>query len=441
MTHPKTNSSPINDLDRRRFIQGSSFAAFMAMLGGVRITAADGDKTLAVPKADPNYKEKPAGPPVPCGIIGMGAWGRELAATLAKLPNGPVVAVADNYASSLRRATEMAPKAVKYDDHRKLLDDKNVKAVIIATPSHEHKATVLEALQAGKHVYCEAPLAASLEDAKAIALAGKGAASKNLIFQAGLQTRANPQHHHVVKFIQAGAMGRPVFARSQYHKKTSLRRASPNPDREKALNWRLSRATSPGLVGEFGIHSLAVARWFLDAHPVSVTGFGGVLHWADGRDVPDTVQLVMEFPKGVRLFHDCTLANSFDSEYEVFNGTDAAVMIRERGAWMFKEVDSPLLGWEVYARKDEFFQETGIALVANATQLLAQGKKPAEAAADNAAPHQYSLQEFIDNINENKAPSAGYQEGYEATVMALKANEAILSGQKIEFTKESFQIG
>ena len=105
------------------------------------------------------------------------------------------------------------------------------------------------------------------------------------------------------------------------------------------------------------------------------------------------------------------------------------------------QVDSPLLGWEVYARKEEFFNETGIALVANATKLLAQGKKPAEAAADNAAPHQYSLQEFIDNINENKKPSAGYQEGYEATVMALKANEAVLSGQKVEFTKDSFEVG
>lgn len=441
MTHPENVSSPLNDLNRRRFIQGGSFATFMAMMGGVRITAADGDKTLPVPKADPNFKDKPPGPPVNCGIIGMGVWGRELAATLAKLPNGPVVAVAEHYASSLRRATEIAPKAEKYEDYRKLLDDKNVKAVIISTPSHEHKKTVLDALQAGKHVYCEAPLAASIDDAKAIAMAGKAAAANKQIFQAGLQTRANPQHHHVVNFIRAGAMGKAVFARSQYHKKTSLRRASPNPDREKALNWRLSRATSPGLVGEYGIHPLAVARWFLNALPVSVSGFGGILHWADGRDVPDTVQVIMEFPGGARVFHDSTLANSFDSEYEVFNGTDSAVMIRERGAWMFKEVDSPLLGWEVYARKEEFFNETGIALVANATKLLAQGKKPAEAAADNAAPHQYSLQEFIDNINENKKPSAGYQEGYEATVMALKANEAVLSGQKIEFTKESFEVG
>jgi len=438
MTQPDNSAAILNDLNRRNFIRGSSFAAFMAMMGGVEITAADADKTLPVPKADPNYKEKPPGPPVNMGIIGMGVWGREIASTLAKLPNGPVVAVSDSYGSSLRRATELAPKAEKYEDYRKLLEDTNVKGVIVATPTHQHKQIVLDALQAGKHVYCEAPLSNSIEEAKAIALAGK-AASK-LIFQAGLQTRANPQHHHVVNFIRAGAMGRAISARSQYHKKTSLRRASPNADREKALNWRLSRETSTGLIGEFGIHSLAVTRWFFNALPVSVTGFGGTLHWTDGRDVPDTIQAVVEFPGGARLVHESTLASSFESEYEVFHGTDAAVMMRERRAWMFKEVDSPLLGWEVYARKEEFFSETGIALVANATKLLAQGKKPAEAAADSAAPLQYSLQEFVDNINENKKPAAGYQEGYESTVMAIRANESILSGQKIEFNKDSFSL-
>ena len=437
MTPPDTTSL-INDLNRRNFIRGSSFAAFMAMMGGVELTAADGDKVLPVPKADPNYKEKPPGPPVNIGIIGMGAWGRELAATFAKLPNGPVVAVSDNYASSLRRASELAPNAQKYEDYRKLLEDSNVKGVVVATGSHQHKQIVLDALQAGKHVYCEAPLSHSIEEAKTIALAAKN--TPKLIFQAGLQTRANPQHHHVVNFVRAGAMGRPVSARSQYHKKNSMRRASPNSEREKALNWRLARETSVGLVGEFGIHSLAVTRWFFNALPVSVTGFGSIIHWADGRDVPDTVQVVMEFPGGARLTHESSLANSFDAEYEVFHGTDSAVMMRERRAWMFKEVDSPLLGWEVYARKEEFFSETGIALVANATKLLAQGKKPAEAAADSNAPHQYSLQEFIDNINENKKPSAGYQEGYEATVMAIRSNEAVLAGSKIEFAKDAFTL-
>ena len=81
------------------------------------------------------------------------------------------------------------------------------------------------------------------------------------------------------------------MSRGQWNKKTSWRKASPNPDREKALNWRLYKETSLGLVGEIGIHSLDTAGWYLGSAPVSVTGFGGITQWQDDREVADTVQV------------------------------------------------------------------------------------------------------------------------------------------------------
>ena len=439
MKQPPPLPAP-SDFNRRSFLKGGSFAAMMALMGGVEITAQDAPKTLAVPKRDPNYKEKPVAPPVSFGVIGLGTWGRDILATLARLPNAPVVAVSDTYATSLRRSAEVAPKAEKHEDYRKLLEQKDVQAVVVATLSHQHREVAIAALEAGKHVYCEAPLAASIEDARAIAQAAKGAGKQ--VFQVGQQYRANPQHHHVVNFVRSGAAGTLTFARSQWHKKQSWRRASPNNEREQALNWRLDPRTSPGLIGEIGIHQVDVAAWFLRALPVAVTGFGGVQHWRDGRTVPDTIQAVFEFPDGARMSYDATLTNSFDSNYDVFCGTDAAIFVRENRAWMFKEADSPLLGWEVYARKDEFFGsgETGIALVANATKLLAQGLKPAEGAANSDTPLRYSFEEFITNIDEKKAPSCGYKEGFEAVVVALKANEAITQGTKVTYQKEWFVI-
>src|SRR5258707_13201433 len=100
--------------NRRDFIKGSSIAAMMALMGGVEITAQDANKLLAVPKADPNFKEKPPGPPVKLGVIGLGTWGKELIATAARLPNGPVVAVSDTYESSLRRVREGAPNTSQH---------------------------------------------------------------------------------------------------------------------------------------------------------------------------------------------------------------------------------------------------------------------------------------------------------------------------------------
>jgi predicted dehydrogenase len=436
-----SSTEPIlSELNRRGFLRGSSFAALMAMMGGVEITAQDNPKTLAIPKADPNFKEKPPGPPVNFGVIGVGAWGREILATLARQPNAPVVGVAETYAASLRRAEEAAPKATRHEDHRKLLEQPDVKAVVVATPSHQHKAVAIAALEAGKHVYCEAPLASTIADARAIAQAAK--AHPKQIFQVGLQFRGNPQHHHVQEFVRTGAPGKLTLARSQWHKKQSWRRASPNGDREKALNWRLDPAVSPGLMGELGIHQVDVASWYSRSLPVAVTGFGGVLHWSDGRTVPDTIHAVVEYPGGFRWSYDCTLTNSFDGNYDLFAGTDAAIMLRENRAWMFKEADSPLLGWEVYARKDEFFGsgETGIALVANATKLLAQGKKPAEALAHGDTPLFYALEEFINNINDNKPPSCGFKEGFEAAVTAIKANEAVVKGTRITLEKSLFEV-
>src|SRR6185503_14859955 len=102
----------------------------------------------------------------------------------------------------------------------------------------------------------------------------------------------------------------------------------------------------------------------------------------------------------VKWSYDCTLVNSFDAEYEMYYGSDAALMIRDNKAWMFKEVDAPLLGWEVYARKDSFYKETGIALAANATKLKAIGKKATEnAGPDEESPLHYALDAFLTHAN------------------------------------------
>lgn len=437
-----------SDLNRRDFVRAGSVAAFMAALGGVPVTAqeaakaeAAGDKTLPIPKADPNYVEKPPGPPVNFGIIGLGAQGREIVTQLNKLPNAPVVALCDTYKAAFKRGAEGAPKARQYADAKELIANAEVKAIVIATPTHQHRELALAALASGKHVYLEAPIAHSLDDARAIGAAGKAIADpKKQIFQVGLQLRENPQNHHVAKFIRSGATGRLAMGRGQWNKKISWRRTSPNPEREQALNWRLFRATSLGLPGEVAIHSFDVARWYFDKLPVAVTAFGGILQWQDDREMADTVTLVAEFPGGLRHTWTGTLANSFEGEHDIFFGADAAVLMRDNKAWMFKESDAPLLGWEVYARKDEFLNESGIALVANATKILAQGKKPAEVASESDSPLKYALERFVNHINDGTRAEADWRAGYESAVWAIKTAEALSRGGRVEFGKELWEV-
>lgn len=450
------NEFKSQDFNRRDFLKSGSVATLMTMFGGVELLAQTNAASAEADAAKVKIK---------VAVIGLGAWGREIVNTLAKIPEADLAAICDTYPASVRRTAPSAPGAAQTGDYKTILANKDIKAVIVATPTHQHKEIVLEALKAGKHVYCEAPLANTIEDARAIASAAK--ASRQVLFQAGLQMRADSQRHFLLPFIRSGALGQSIMARAQFHKKQSWRQVSPKPEREKELNWRLSKQTSTGLVGEIGCHAIDQTTWFLNAQPVAVSGFGLIALWKDGRDVYDTVQAFLEFPNGIFMDYNATLANSFDGEYEMLYGSDAAVMMRESKAWMFKEVDSPLLGWEVYARKETFYKETGIALVANASKSVPANDQQAQAAAaintslttaltvflKNATDMSAALEDAINAIGTDDPqqlteqvskvklrPAANYQEGFSATVTAIKANEAIQTAQRIVLKPEWYEL-
>lgn len=422
------------NIDRREFLRAGSVGALGLLAGNVtKLSAASATKpAAAAAEGDP-------GPPVNLAVIGVGPWGREILANLSQIPAARIHTVCETYPAYLRRATRAAPDAKTVEDYREVLDDPEVQAVIVSTPTHQHREIAVAALEAGKHVYCEAPMAASIEDARAIAKAAK--AANDQVFQVGQQSRADPQHHHVLQFVRTGALGDLAMARAQWHKKESWRRVSPSREREREINWRLSRDVSTGLMGEIGLHQIDVASWFLNHRPVAVHGFGGIMHWNDGRDVPDTVQAIFEYPNGVNFLYSASLANSYDASHDVYQGSDGAILLRNNQAWMFREPDAPLLGWEVYARKDEFFQQTGISLVADATQLLAQGLDPATDGGEGDPPILSALEDFVSCIQESRAPEAGYQEGFEAAVVAIKANEAVLSRERIVYQDKWFELG
>src|SRR5205823_4331985 len=165
-------------------------------------------------------------------------------------------------------------------------------------------------------------------------------------------------------------------------------------------------AISLGLAGEIGCHQVDEVNWFLSARPVSVTGFGSMALWnkenkdaPDDREVADTIQAIFEYPGGARLMYDATLANSFEAEHQVYYGSYAAVMVRDNKAWLFQEVDSPQMGWEVFAHRDPFYQTTGIALVADATKSVQKAKPTEEEPFTNTALS-HALENFLRNVDD-----------------------------------------
>jgi predicted dehydrogenase len=450
------------DLSRRDFVKHSSFAAAMATMGGVPLFAQEKPAATQVSADAVLNKQKVA-------VIGCGEWGRFILGRLAVMQpqRAEVVAVCDKYPVSLRRAKEAAPKAEGVADYKKVLENKDVQAVIVATPTHQHKDIVIDALAAGKHVYCESPMAHTIDDARAIVKATHD--NPRSYFQSGQLTRSHKHHAFLMGFVRAGAAGTPVKARAQWHKKQTWRRPAPNEEREKQLNWRLDKDVSLGLVGEVGIQQIDTVNWLWNKRPVAVTGFGTVAVHQDGRTVDDTVMAVFEYADGVTFTFEASLGTSFENEYEILYGADSTILNRGNRAWMFKETDAPLLGWEVYARKEVFGDDTGIALVANASKSTPAEKGGTLAVPFSDPPVHYAIENFLKNCEfygtsvqdfndtfpdakdpkqlreylaalKGREPAATAQDGYEAVVLAIKGAEAVAKRQRVKIEKSLFEI-
>ena len=358
------------------------------------------------------------------GVAGAGRQGRAILAELAKLPSATVVAIAEPDERRMKAGLRRAEGAKGYASVKEMISGENdIEAVVVATPTHLHREPAETALQAGLHVYCEAPMCSTLEDAQALS---NVASDSKGILAVGLQARTNPVYNLARSFVRAGALRETIALRGQWHKKTSWQFGTSEKH-----NWRLNPAVSLGLPGEEGSHQFDTFSWYLKKKPLRVRGTGAVRLHQDGRTIPDTVQLEMEYEGGLRLLWDSSLASSFEGRHELFRGSHASVKMAEGFGWMFKEADAPTQGWEVYASRQRFHNDEGITLIADATQLAKQGKLK-EGIGLPHPPIYYALEAFIDSALTGKPTIAGASEGVAALAAGIAANQALVSDGWVE---------
>ena len=375
-------------------------------------------------------------PKLPVALIGAGRQGRAILGELATIPGCEVVAVCDNDDSRLQAALRRVPTAKGFASAREMLaGEKNISAVLIATPTHLHKDLLVECLAAGKHVYCETPLASTLEDLQAIAAAAR--ASKQ-ICAAGFQGRSNPIYGLARSFYKGGALRDLAALRAQNHKKTSWRTAGSTPERDRELNWHLDPALSLGLLGELGTQQFDVFHWFLGRFPVSVRARGSLRLHKDGREMADCVQAQLVFDDGLLLDYSCTLANSYDGRYEVIAGVMAAIKLAWTHGWMFKEADAPTQGWEVYANRQQFHNEQGITLIADATKLASQGKLQDGVGLPFTSLY-YALADFISAAGAGKPAACSIDDGARTSLVGILAQRALLQGVDVAIDPKLLQ--
>jgi predicted dehydrogenase len=250
------------------------------------------------------------------------------------------------------------------------------------------------------------------------------------VVHAGFQGRSNPTYRRAQPLVGA-ELRELVTMSAQYHRKTSWRFPAADGQSEKAANWRLDPAVSTGLAGEVGTQQFDVVHWMRGSYPQRVEGRGWVRLHKDGRSVHDTIVADLIWPDGVPLRYEATLANSNGGQWELFHGIYGAIRLAWTHGWLFKEADAPTQGWEVYATRQRHFDEEGITLIANATQLAAQGNLK-DGVGLQHPPLYYALADFVKSLTEGAPVACTAEEGARASIVGILVNQAITTGTTVE---------
>jgi len=268
------------------------------------------------------------------GLIGAGDRGREILQQAISLPNVECVGAADVYTKALDAVKAIAPGAKTYLDHRRLLDDPDLDAVLIATPQHLHCQHFTDALSAGKHVYQEKTMAFTVDHAKRMRAAWQKDAGRHAV-QIGHQWTSTGAVADAMAFNRPANMGKitmihahmyrntphgkPQWSRPIYPDmtpeniiwKSFLGEARDLPfDANRYRNWRFFWDYSGGNVYENMCHQLSFWYKVLDLKiPRAATMNGGLFLWKDGREVPDTMNVTMEHEEEMLYTWDSGFGN------------------------------------------------------------------------------------------------------------------------------------
>ncbi len=282
------------------------------------------------------------------GVIGCGNRGQSVMGDFQKNPAVNVIAVCDIYGDHIDLALQKAATARGFNDHRKLLDVKEVDAVLIATPDHWHAITAIDALNAGKDVYCEKPLTLTIEEGPRIV---KAARVNKRICQVGMQQRSGPHYLQAkAEYFDTGKLGKITLARTWWHGNSFHLRKAPAKLQTKPDNLDWARYLGPvkwreydpqqywnfraylefggGQVTDLFTHWIDVVHMFMGQEiPSAAVAAGGVYHYKDGRTAPDTINVLLEYPGEWTATFEATLAPGITGAAVEMCGTEGRLYI------------------------------------------------------------------------------------------------------------------
>lgn len=401
-----------NALNRRRFIGATGAATALATLPNL------------FPPSVLGANER-----VLMGIIGPGGRGRGVMQE-CKGFGAQFIAVCDAYKPNVERGLELAePNAKSFGDFRKLLEMKEIDAVVIATPEHQHAVNLIATVQAGKDSYCEKPMSHSIEEGAEMV---KAVRNTDRIVQIGMQRRSSPAVHEAKKIMEEGRCGNVHMVKAYWNWNTAnpLNNSPldgeldweafcyPAPVSEfqpmKYRYWRVFWDFSGGHCTDQGTHLMDVVQWFMDSGtPRSAECFGRTFK-QEGAETPDNFMAIFDYGNFIASW-TLSYTNKFRNGWTIeFQGDGGTLQIDDRGSRYWADSDSRNRGRNYADKPDWEFQ----------------GPLP-------TVPH---VENFLECVKSRKEPNAPVEVGHRAVCGPHLANVAYKNKTRAFLNEDATQV-
>lgn len=388
------------------------------------------------------------------GFIGVGNRGCQLLKAFLAQPDAQVVTLCDVYAPYLnaqyekvdprfrnlaKRIPQMEPLpegVERVSDFRRVLDRKDIDAVVIATPDHWHAIQMIEACRAGKDVYVEKPLSVTLHEGRAMVDAAR---KHDRVVQVGTHRRSSKLYARLAEVVRSGAIGKVTVARAAYASNMTPggigRAADSAPPAD--LDWdawlgpRPARPFNENVMpykfrwwnlyssqmANWGVHYFDLLRWLTNEQaPTSVVALGGRYAVDDDRTIPDTAEAIFEHASGM-----LTTFTLFEANGQPVLPDGAEVELRGTLGTLYANMQR---AWIVPERGGQF-------------QDPKPRRKPETITGDDGDLDQAHARNFLDCVKSRQRPNADIEEGHRSTTFALLANLALATRQRLDWDPQA----
>jgi predicted dehydrogenase len=436
----KEELSMTDDINRRVFTTATlATAAVPAVAGAGRILGAN-DR-------------------IRIGCIGVGNRGVQVLRAFCAQPDAQIVALADVYEPYLnghydridarfkvlgsqvpKRQPDFGNVVDRYKDFRRILDRKDIDAVIVATPDHWHAIQTIMACEAGKDVYCEKPLSITVREGRRMVEAAR---KTERVVQVGTQRRSSKLYAELADLIQSGAIGKVTVARAYLTSNMfpDGMGVAEDSDPPEGLDWdawlgpRPMRPFNPNIcpykfrwwqlyssqMANWGVHYTDVLRWMVgETAPESLSAHGGKFAVKDSRTIPDTAEVIFEMPSGMLMIFGTFEASgrpAFERGEIELRGTLGTVY-------------ADLGRFEIIPERGGQFQDPKPRV-----KPMTRAEKEGYWELD-----QNHARNFLDCVKSRKRPNADVEEGHRSTTFAHLANIALATRARLEWDARAERI-